>query len=105
MARPSKFGDEFRRDAVRLVRTTGRTCADVVRELEMNRETLRTWVREAESDDGKSGVAEAERVLPRLRLADLLDAHVQRDLPAPVEPHLARAATLGDPRSPAGSFR
>ncbi|AWS43630.1 transposase [Streptosporangium sp. 'caverna'] len=41
VARPSKFGDEFKRDAVRLVRTTGRTCADVARELGMNRETLR----------------------------------------------------------------
>ncbi|MER6170287.1 IS3 family transposase [Streptosporangium sp. NPDC001681] len=56
MTRPSKFGDEFKRDAVRLVRTTGRTCADVAWELGMNRETLRTWVREAESEDGESGV-------------------------------------------------
>ena len=47
MARPSKFGEEFKRDAVRLVRATGRTCADVARELGMNRETLRVWVREA----------------------------------------------------------
>ncbi|WP_336217155.1 transposase, partial [Nonomuraea sp. LPB2021202275-12-8] len=63
MARPSKFGDEFKRDAVRLVRTTGRTCADVARELGMNRETLRTWVREAESEDDMSGggLGKAER--------------------------------------------
>ena len=70
MARPSKFGDEFKRDAVRLVRTTGRTCADVARELGMNRETLRTWVREAETENSESGVglATAERdELARLR--------------------------------------
>lgn len=70
MARPSKFGDEFKRDAVRLVRATGRTCADVARELGMNRETLRTWVREAEAEDGESdaGLAKAERdELARLR--------------------------------------
>jgi transposase len=70
VARPSKFGDEFKRDAVRLVRTTGRTCADVARELGMNRETLRTWVREAETTDSESGagLAKAERdELTRLR--------------------------------------
>jgi transposase len=63
VARPSKFGDEFKRDAVRLVRTTGRTCADVARELGMNRETLRTWVREAETRDNDTGagLAKAER--------------------------------------------
>ncbi|MFI6604731.1 transposase [Nonomuraea sp. NPDC050536] len=38
VARPSKFGERFKRDAVRLVRTTGRSCADVARELGMNRE-------------------------------------------------------------------
>ncbi|WP_030926677.1 transposase [Streptosporangium amethystogenes] len=70
MARPSKFGDEFKRDAVRLVRATGRTCADVARELGMNRETLRTWVRAAEAEDSESGagLAKAERdELARLR--------------------------------------
>jgi transposase len=55
VARPSKFGDEVKQDAVRLVRSTGRTCADVARELGMNRETLRTWVREAETEDSESG--------------------------------------------------
>jgi transposase len=70
VARPSKFGEEFKQDAVRLVRTTGRTCADVARELGMNRETLRVWVREAENEEGEAGVglAKAERdELARLR--------------------------------------
>ncbi|MEU9888766.1 transposase [Sphaerisporangium sp. NPDC051011] len=38
MARPSKYGDEFKKDAVRLVRESGRTCGDIARELGMNRE-------------------------------------------------------------------
>ncbi|MEV0351154.1 transposase [Nonomuraea sp. NPDC050680] len=66
VARPSKFGDEFKRDAVRLVRTTGRACADVARELGMTRETLRTWVREAES----YGAAGGRVVMPRTTLLD-----------------------------------
>jgi transposase len=70
VARPSKFDEEFKQDAVRLVRTTGRTCADVARELGMNRETLRIWVREAEERDSEAGegLAKAEREeLARLR--------------------------------------
>ncbi|MFD8526441.1 transposase [Streptosporangium canum] len=72
VARPSKYGDEFKKDAVRLVRESHRTCADVARELGMNRETLRVRVREAEqaeSDtDTGAGPARSEREeLARLR--------------------------------------
>ncbi|MEU4328987.1 transposase [Nonomuraea dietziae] len=56
VARPSKFGEEFKQNAVRLVRTTGRTCADVARELRMNRETLHVWMPEAEERESESGV-------------------------------------------------
>lgn len=60
---PSKFGEEFKREAVRWVRTTARTCADVAGELGMNRKTLRTWVRESEAEgsDSGGGLAQAER--------------------------------------------
>jgi transposase len=70
VARPSKYGDEFKKDAVRLVRESRRTCADVARELGMNRETLRVWVREAEQADSDTGagLARSEREeLARLR--------------------------------------
>ena len=70
MARPSKYGDEFRRDAVALVRSSGRTYASVARELGVNHETLRTWCREAEEAEAQAGVglAASEREeLKRLR--------------------------------------
>ncbi|MFI6890046.1 IS3 family transposase [Streptosporangium canum] len=70
MARPSKYGEEFKKDAVRLVRESRRTCADVARELGMNRETLRVWVREAENAEAEAGtgLARSEREeLTRLR--------------------------------------
>ncbi|MER5646135.1 transposase [Streptosporangium sp. NPDC002524] len=59
MTRPSRFGVEFKKNAVNLVRSTGRSCADVARELNVNRETLRTWVRNA--PDAKAHLAHTER--------------------------------------------
>ncbi|GLW36064.1 transposase [Actinoplanes regularis] len=44
MPRPSKYSEEFRRDAVDLVRSSGRTIRDVGRELGVNHETLRNWI-------------------------------------------------------------
>ena len=41
---PSKYPEQFRKDAVDLVRSSGRTIRDVGRELGVNHETLRTWV-------------------------------------------------------------
>jgi transposase len=44
MPRPSKYPEQFRQDAVELVRSSGRTLRDVGRELGVNHETLRNWV-------------------------------------------------------------
>jgi transposase len=56
--RPSKYPEEFRRDAVELVRSSpGRTIREVGRELGVNHETLRNWVnaaKRAEQADGSS---------------------------------------------------
>ncbi|WP_433605700.1 transposase [Dactylosporangium sp. CA-139114] len=42
MPRPSKYPEEFRRDAVELVRSSpGRTIREIGRELGVNHETLR----------------------------------------------------------------
>ncbi|MFI5868406.1 transposase, partial [Streptomyces sp. NPDC051546] len=46
MARPSKYSAEFRSDAIALWRTSAsrRTFRDVAGDLNVNPETLRTWV-------------------------------------------------------------
>ena len=45
----SKYSPEFRADAVALYRaSSGRTYAAVAKDLGVNHETLRVWVREAE---------------------------------------------------------
>ena len=60
MPRPSKFSEEFRRDAVDLVRSSGRTLRDVGRELGVNHETLRGWVNAANrADEQRAGGRDA----------------------------------------------
>ncbi len=45
MPRPSKYPEEFRRDAVELVLSSPkRTLREIARELGVNHETLRNWV-------------------------------------------------------------
>ncbi|GLY05493.1 MULTISPECIES: transposase [Actinoplanes] len=57
MPRPSKYSEDFRRDAVELVRSSGRTIRDVGRELGVNHETLRNWVAAAKrADEQRAGV-------------------------------------------------
>lgn len=63
-----RFSDEFKRDAVELVRASGASIAEVARELGINDTTLGNWVRQAEIDDGhRDGLTTDERA----RLRDL----------------------------------
>lgn len=71
MPRPSKYPEEFRRDAVALVKSSpDRTLAAIARELGVNHETLRQWVkatdRQQAMQDAGLGRAELEE-LRRLR--------------------------------------
>jgi transposase len=82
VSRPSKYTDEFRRDAVALYRSRstdpGCTIAGVAKDLGVNHETLRHWIRTAETTPaavpggpvggGLSGEERAE--LARLRKAE-----------------------------------
>ena len=71
MPRPSKYPEEFRRDAVALVKSSpDRTIAEIARELGVNHETLRQWVIAADKqlamESAGLGRAELEE-LRRLR--------------------------------------
>jgi transposase len=71
VSRPSKYPEEFRRDAVALVRSSPeRTVAEIARELGVNHETLRQWVKAADKQQVQAaaglGAAELEE-LKRLR--------------------------------------
>jgi transposase len=64
-----RYPEEFRADAVALVRSSGRPIAQVAKELGVNHETLRTWVRTAEAAQRPGTAAESAKdaELARLR--------------------------------------
>jgi transposase len=45
MGRPSKYTPEFRREALELVRSSGRPMVEVARSLGINDGTLSSWVK------------------------------------------------------------
>jgi transposase len=72
VGRPAKYPAEFRREAVELVRTSGRPIVEVARSLGITDSTLHNWLkadRDARERDGKpEALTESERVeLARLR--------------------------------------
>jgi transposase len=61
MGRPSKYSPEFREQAVELVRATGKTVAEVARDLSINDTTLGNWVK---ADNAERGVPDGSGLLP-----------------------------------------
>jgi len=55
VGRPSKYSDQFRADSVALVVTTQISIAQAGRDLGVNPETLRNWVKQAKIDRGEGG--------------------------------------------------
>jgi transposase len=49
VSRSSKYPERFRKDAVELVRTSDRPLRQVARDLGVNHETLRNWVKTADT--------------------------------------------------------
>ncbi|MGP4052225.1 transposase [Streptomyces sp. 2A115] len=54
-----RYSDEYKRDAVELVRSSGRTVTEAARELGISSESLRGWVKKvrAAQDTGSSSAA------------------------------------------------
>jgi transposase len=67
------FAPEFRSEAVRLVRESGRAVKDVAQSLGVSQESLRLWLKQSDLDTGlrKDGLTSDERKeLVRLRRED-----------------------------------
>jgi transposase len=59
VARPSRYGPEFKADALALWRASDgrRTFKDVAADLNLNAQTLRSWVRDSEGRGARHGHA------------------------------------------------
>ena len=66
--RPRSYPDEFKAEALRQVRTSGRSVRQLAEELGITRDTLAQWVRESEQrPSGKALDAEERAELLKLR--------------------------------------
>jgi transposase len=62
MPQPNAFPQQFRDEAVRLYRTSGKSLRALSAELGISHQTLRGWVRQAEIDEGtREGLTTSER--------------------------------------------
>ncbi len=56
------YPPEFRREAVELVRSSGKSMREVARDLDVSYESLRLWAKQAEVDAGeREGLSSKER--------------------------------------------
>ena len=79
---PSPYPPEFRAEAVRLLRTTGKTPQQVADDLGVSRQSVANWARQADLDDGRrdDGLTTAERdELRRLR-REVRDLREEREI-------------------------
>jgi transposase len=85
VGRPVRYSDEFKRDAVDLVRSSGRAINDVARELGLCHETLRNWVRISQRPPASASpaalatVADKDAEIKRLR-AQVAELQVEKEI-------------------------
>ncbi len=76
-----QFTPEFKRDAVELVRTSGRPIAEIARELGIYDSTLGNWVKQDRIDHGEQeGLSSDERARLRDLERDNARLRMERDL-------------------------
>jgi len=79
MAQGRQYTEEFRQEAMRLVRETGKSAKQVAKEIGMSQTTLSKWLREEEPKEGSArSQTEIERENERLR-RELRETKMERD--------------------------
>jgi transposase len=67
-----RYTEEFKRDAVALLRSSGRPIAEVAKQLGVTDTSLGNWAREQATSSGESDAAAAKEVVAlRTRIRDL----------------------------------
>ena len=62
MPKSPPYSQEFRREAVQLLRSSGRSIPQLAKELGVSQGSLRNWASQRDVDEGKSeGLSSAER--------------------------------------------
>jgi transposase len=97
MGRPTKYPEQFRRDAVELVESSKRPIAEVARSLSINEGTLWNWVRDARQklagDVDPDVLSESERdELRRLR-KEVIELRTDKEILRRAAAYFARETT------------
>ena len=94
MGRQSRFPEEFRREAVRLVVTTGRPVLQVARELGISEKTLGNWVRTERArqarDAAPGALSESEREELRRLRSEVKELRTEREILRKAAAYFAR---------------
>ena len=84
MMMKKSYSDEFKRDAIRLQETSGRSIGEIERELGLSHNLLRQWKKRYQVDDETSDLerSEVEQLKAELRQAkrELEIARQERDI-------------------------
>jgi transposase-like protein len=89
---------EFRRDAVALVRSSDKTVTQVAKELGLNRETLRQWVKQDRIDQGEAeGLTSSEQQELRRLRREVAELRMEREI--------LKQAPAFSPRRRPGDFK
>lgn len=97
MARPSKYPPEFRREAIELVKTSGRPRVEIARSLGISDSTLANWMQDDRDALARAadpdGLSMTEREELRSLRKEVIDLRTDREILRKAAAYFARETT------------